>query len=206
MHDAPTSHPPPDETSSPGEARVALLRLVLERGYERRAEPFQLSSGGWSRDYVDMRRAVARGGDLETAARAVIARAGELGVEFDAIGGMTMGADPVAHAVALLSGREWFSVRKAVKSHGRQQRVEGAVLAPGRRVILFEDTVSTGGSILEAAEVVAGTGAQIVLACTLLDRGDDARRSFEAQGIDYEAILGYSDLGLEPLHGGSSSG
>ncbi|HUZ21356.1 MAG TPA: hypothetical protein VMU75_12365 [Acidimicrobiales bacterium] len=193
-HDGPV--PPPTDA---GTLRARLLGLVLDRGYTRRAEPFQLSSGGTSRDYVDLRRCVALGADLRLGAEAVIAHAASLGVDFDVVGGMTMGADPVAHAVALLSGRAWFSVRKTEKQHGTRQRIEGGEVGPGVRVLLFEDTISTGRSILEALEVVLDAGATVVLACTLLDRGDAAAARFRAMGIRYSPILTYHDLGIEPI-------
>ncbi|MCU1488787.1 MAG: pyrE 2 [Acidimicrobiaceae bacterium] len=179
--------------------RAPLVALVLEKGYVRRDEPFLLSSGGTSRDYVDLRRAVAEGPDLELAARAVLARLEELEVGFDSLGGMTMGADPVAHAVSLLGGRPWFSVRKAVKGHGSGRRIEGAVLDEQTRVVVFEDTVSTGRSALDALEVVRSVGAPVVLACTLLDRGEAASRAFAEAGVRYEPLLTYRDLGIDPL-------
>jgi|SRR5579872_6656787 len=176
-----------------------LLELVREKGYERRDEPFPLSSGGVSRDYVDLRRAVAAGPDLELAARSVARRLAEEGVEFDVIGGMTMGADPVAHAVALVTGRSWFSVRKAAKEHGRRQRIEGASLRPGMRAVVMEDTVSTGRSLFEAMDVVAETGAEIVAAVTLLSRGEGAVRRCSERGVRFVPLLTYRDLGIEPL-------
>jgi orotate phosphoribosyltransferase len=175
-----------------------LLALVRARGYTRSNEPFLLSSGATSYDYVDMRRAVARGEDLELAARAVIDHLTARHVEFDAIGGMTMGADPVAHAVALLASKAWFSVRKAEKAHGNRRRVEGIAVA-GVRVVLFEDTVSTGGSILEAYEVAVGAGAIVVHACVLLDRGNAARAAFDARSVPYSSLLDYHDLGIKPI-------
>ncbi|MGO8875523.1 MAG: orotate phosphoribosyltransferase [Acidimicrobiales bacterium] len=176
-----------------------LRQLVLARGYERRDEPFPLSAGGMSHDYVDMRRAVGRGADLRVAALAVASALSSRHVVFDAIGGMTMGADPVAHAVALLSDASWYSVRKAVKDHGRQQRIEGASIGPGVRVVVIEDTVSTGKSLLEAYEVVRDSGAEVVAACTLLDRGDVIARRLAALGVEYVAVLTYRDLGIEPI-------
>jgi len=175
-----------------------LLELVRERGYTRSAVPFVLSSGATSYDYVDLRRAVGRGRDLRLAASAVITHLDRLGVEFDAIGGMTMGADPVAHAVALLADKQWFSVRKGEKSHGSRRRVEGAVI-DGAQVVLFEDTVSTGRSFLEAHDVVVATGAVVVHACTLLDRGDEARGAFAALGVEYSCLFDYRDLQIEPI-------
>jgi orotate phosphoribosyltransferase len=161
--------------------------------------PFALSSGGTSRDYVDLRRAVARGTDLEVAGRAVADVIATRGLEFDAIGGMTMGADPVAHAVAMLTGRGWFSVRKAVKDHGLQQRIEGSALGPGVRVVVMEDTVSTGRSLLDAYEVVRDTKADVVAVCTILDRGDELAPRFATLGVEYVAVLTYRDLGIEPI-------
>jgi orotate phosphoribosyltransferase len=179
-----------------------LLRaLVLEKGYERREEPFVLSSGGTSRDYVDLRRAVSRGRDLELAARGVVHALERAGIGFDAIGGMTMGADPVAHAVALLTGTAWFSVRKAEKAHGTGRRIEGAVLGTGTRAVVFEDTVSTGRSLLEALEVVRASGAGVVALCTLLDRGEALSAELGSRGVDvpFVRLLTYRDLGISPL-------
>lgn len=189
--------PPAPRPATPW--REPLRRVVLERGYRRAEEPFRLSSGGTSRDYVDLRRAVARGADLRVAAEAVLGHLAAQRLGFDAIGGMTMGADPVAHAAALLSGRSWFSVRKAEKSHGSRQRIEGEALGPGVEVVVFEDTVSTGSSLLEALEVVAASGATVVACCTVLDRGEAARGRCAARAVRYEALLTYADLGIEPL-------
>ncbi|HXY45245.1 MAG TPA: hypothetical protein VEH29_13735, partial [Acidimicrobiales bacterium] len=152
-----------DATVMPdADLRDELREIVLTRGYERRSEPFRLSSGGMSHDYVDMRRAVARGADLRVAGLAVVAALHRCGVAFDAIGGMTMGADPVAHAVAMLTDGAWYSVRKAVKDHGRQQRIEGMPVGPGVRVVVIDDTVSTGKSLFDAFEVVRDCGAEVV--------------------------------------------
>ena len=181
------------------ELRHRLVELVRTRGYTRSAEPFRLSSGGYSRDYVDLRRAVAGGDDLRLAAEAVVAHLEAVGVGFTAIGGMTMGADPVAHAVAMVTGRRWFSVRKAEKSHGSRRRIEGAELGPGVAVVVFEDTVSTGGSLLDALDVVQATGAEVACCCTILDRSRSAGERFAARGVRYEALLGYADLGIEPI-------
>ncbi len=183
------------------ESRRALAARVKARGYERREQAFKLSSGGESHDYVDLRRAVSRGEDLEAVAQAVVARLEEAAVAFDVIGGMTMGADPVSHAVALLSGKSWFSVRKATKEHGTGRRTEGARLGPGSRAVVFEDTVSTGRSLLEALEVVRETGAEVVALCTVLDRGERLREILAAddEAPEYLPLLTYEDLGIEAL-------
>jgi orotate phosphoribosyltransferase len=184
---------------SAAELRAVLLEVVRLRGYTRASEPFTLSSGGTSYDYVDMRRAVANGADLALAAKAVIATLAQAGVEFTTIGGMTMGADPVAHAVAMLGDKSWYSVRKAEKGHGARNRVEGAQLSKDASAVVFEDTVSTGRSVLEALDVVLDSGANVVAAVTLLDRGDAATAAFAARSVRYIPLLTYEDLGIEPL-------
>jgi orotate phosphoribosyltransferase len=184
---------------SAAEFRAVLLEVVRLRGYTRASEPFTLSSGGTSFDYVDMRRAVANGADLALAAEAVIATLAEAGIEFTTIGGMTMGADPVAHAVAMLGDKSWYSVRKAEKDHGARNRVEGARLSKDANAVVFEDTVSTGRSVLDALDVVLENGATVVAAVTLLDRGDKAKAAFAARSVRYISLLTYADLGIDPL-------
>ena len=179
--------------------RTELLNVIRDRGYTHSAEPFRLSSGGLSHDYVDMRRAVARGEDLLLAARGVIESLELASIEYAAIGGMTMGADPVAHAVALIAKTNWFSVRKAEKDHGSKRRIEGAEIGEGTPVVAFEDTVSTGRSVLEAIDVIERSGGRVTAACTLLDRGDAARKEFERRSIPYLALYTYRDLDIEPI-------
>jgi len=179
--------------------RTELLKVIRDRGYTQSSEPFRLSSGGLSHDYVDMRRAVARGEDLALAARGVIEVLDLSKIEFSAIGGMTMGADPVAHAVALIAKTNWFSVRKAEKDHGSKRRIEGAEIGTGTSVVAFEDTVSTGRSVLEAIDVIERSGARVVAACTLLDRGDRATVEFAKRSIPYLALYTYRDLDIEPI-------
>jgi orotate phosphoribosyltransferase len=178
--------------------RGRLAQLVRDGGYERREQPFRLSSGATSHDYVDVRRAVANGAALRTVAEAMI---DEVGSDWDLIGGPTMGADPLAHAVALLADKSWFSVRKEPKGHGRGQWIEGGDLVPGDRVLAVEDTVSTGGSLLGAIERIVGTGATVVAATVVLDRSPAVAPRFEAAGIPWLPLLTWEDLGIEPLSG-----
>lgn len=182
------------------ETRRAVLELVLERGYQRRDEAFQLSSGEWSHDYVDAKRAVSDGESLELAGRALLELAQEAGAPFEAVGGLTMGADALCHAVAMLSGVKWFSVRKQTKSHGQRRLIEGAEVTAGMQVYLVDDVISTGGSILQALDAVAETGAKVTLAASLVDRGKTAARRFEQMGVPYRSVLTYEDLKIEPIN------
>jgi orotate phosphoribosyltransferase len=179
--------------------REQVCSIVKARGHLRLAEPVQLASGDWSRDFVDAKRALQDGTDLETACRAMLDAVA--GIEFDAVGGMTLGADQFAHVLAVLARRRWFVVRKAAKGRGTNKRVEGAEVGEGVRVLLVDDVVTTGTSILDAYEVVRDLGATVVGAVTLLDRGERARPKFEALGVPYLPVLTYRDLGIEPVGG-----
>jgi orotate phosphoribosyltransferase len=176
--------------------RRALAELVRLRGYEFRDPPFQLTSGGWSHDYVDGKHAIATGAGLRQASQAVIDR---IDVSFDAVGGPTMGADALAHGVALLSGAAWFSVRKEPKGHGRGAWIEGARLTAGDRVVVVEDVVSTGASLLRSVEQILELGAEVVAATALLDRSPAVAARFAAAGIDWRPLLTWADLGIAPL-------
>jgi orotate phosphoribosyltransferase len=176
--------------------RTALAQLVRRSGYEYRDPPFQLTSGGWSHDYVDGKHAIATGAGLRQASEAVIEVVGR---PFDAIGGPTMGADALAHGVALLSGAAWFSVRKEPKGHGRGAWVEGARLASGDRVVVVEDVVSTGASLLRSVERIRELGAVVVAATALLDRSPAVAGRFTAAGIEWLPLLTWADLGIAPL-------
>ena len=166
--------------------RAGLADVLRETGYERRDQPFQLTSGGWSHDYVDGKYAVAGGRALRQASQAVIDAVGE---PFDAVGGPTMGADALAHGVALLSETSWFSIRKEPKGHGREAWVEGARLGPGHRVVMVEDVVSTGASLLRAVERVRELGVEIVAASALLDRSPQVAARCEAAGVRWVPLL-----------------
>ncbi len=181
-----------------------LVRVLRRSGLLELDEPVQLASGDWSRHFVDAKRALAGGAHLRLAGEALLELAAGAGAAFDAAGGMTMGADPFAHAVAILADVEWFSVRKQAKERGTKRRIEGAVLSPGRRVLLVDDVVTRGGSILDAFEAVRATGATVVGAVALLDRGGFDPEVFAREGVPYRALLTHADLGLPAV--GSETG
>ncbi|EHI14291.1 orotate phosphoribosyltransferase [Mycolicibacterium thermoresistibile] len=185
----------PDRPASWQEA----FELIRTRGYERRAEPFRLASGQLSHDYIDGKYAVDTGTRLELVSRAVVELAAAHDIEFDAVGGLTMGADPLAHGIAIVTGKAWFSVRKEQKSRGREQWIEGTRLAPGTRVLLVDDVISTGGSTLQAYERVTEAGAVVTGVIPMVDRGDSAARLFAERGVPFVALVTYRDLGIEPV-------
>jgi orotate phosphoribosyltransferase len=177
------------------DVRDAILRLVRERGLEHRDEAFQLSSGEWSHDYIDAKRAVSSGADLSLVSDALIAVAEDHHLTFEAVGGMTMGADALAHGVSLLSGSDWFTVRKDPKTHGKQRSIEGCDVA-GRSVLLVDDVVTTGGSILRALDALEVQGAHVTLATCLVVRSPRARERLDARGVPFAPLLTWQDLGI----------
>ncbi len=181
------------------ELRAEVVSLVRYRGYERRDVPFRLASGALSHDYVDAKHAIDTGDRLRLVSEAVVELAHELGVEFNAVGGPTMGADALTHGVSMVSGCLWFTVRKEPKARGREQWIEGGRLGPEHSALLLEDVVTTGGSMLKAYEHVVATGAVVSGVITLVDRGDGGRALFESRGVRYGALVTYRDLGIEPI-------
>lgn len=189
----------PEKLRDLSQVRQEIVEIVKTYGYEHRTDPFELSSGEWSHDYIDGKRAISEGQRLRLAAEGVLLLAEEFKVQFDAVGGLTMGADPLAHAISVLSDKQWFSVRKQPKSHGRQSRVEGAELRPGQRVLLVDDVVTTGSSILKALDAIQDEGIEVALAVALVDRGETARPSLKKRGVRFEPLTTYKDLGIEPV-------
>lgn len=179
-----------------------LLEIVRARGLRHFDEPVRLASGELSRDFIDGKAALAHGGDLELACRVLLDHLAAHDIAFDAVGGLTMGADQFAHVTAVLGRCEWFVVRKEPKGRGTNKLVEGASVGPGVRVVLVDDVVTTGGSIQRAYDVITGLGATIAAAVTLVDRGEVARKFFADHRVPYFPLITYRDLGIEPVGGG----
>lgn len=120
--------------------------------------------------------------------------------DFVAVGGLTLGADPVALAMMHAPGRplDAFVVRKQAKEHGMGRRIEGPAVA-GRRVLVVEDTTTTGSSPLRAVAELRAAGATVVGVATVVDRATGADRVIAEQGLCYRSLLGLADLGLPDL-------
>lgn len=153
-----------------------------------------LSSGQEADYYVDLRRVTLDGRAAPLVGSVMLDNVADL--EFDAVGGLTLGADPVATAMlhaAHARGRalDAFVVRKTDKAHGLQRRVEGPDVR-GRRVLALEDTSTTGGSVLTAVNALREAGAEVVAVALILDRG--ARERVMGEGLEYRAVYDVSDL------------
>ncbi len=181
-------------------ARDALRDHLLTHSVKR--GNFTLKSGRTSTWFIDSKQTVCRPEAMLLVADAVLALTPP---EATAIGGLTMGADPVAFVtagVAATRGRSLkaFSVRKEAKDHGAGGRIAGA-LDPGDRVVVTEDTVTRGTSLLSAAHAVAEAGAEVVLLVAIVDRGGTAEALAAAEGLEFRAVLSAPDLGF-PYEGG----
>ena len=157
-----------------------------------------LSSGREADYYVDLRRITLSGRAAPLVGRTMLELTADL--DFDAVGGLTMAADPIATAMmhtAATQGRrlDAFVVRKEAKAHGLQRRVEGPDIA-GRRVLVVEDTTTTGGSPLAALAACREAGATPVAVATIADRATGAGEKIEAEGVPYRYLYSLEDLGL----------
>jgi orotate phosphoribosyltransferase len=178
-----------DETATLIE-QIKTLAVVRER--------VTLASGRTADYYVDMRRVSLDGYAAPIVGRVMRDLVADW--EFEAVGGLTLGADPVAtamlHAAAAAGERlDAFVVRKAEKAHGLQRRIEGAPVG-GRRVLAVEDTSTTGGSVLTAVQALREAGAEVVGVAVIVDRDTGAREAVEAAGLAYRFAVSAADLGL----------
>ncbi|MGB6161423.1 MAG: orotate phosphoribosyltransferase [Pseudonocardiaceae bacterium] len=175
--------------TSPSRARLAALvrQLAVVHGH------VTLSSGAQADYYIDLRRVT-----LHHEAAPLIGRlVRELTSDwpYQAVGGLTLGADPVAAAVLHAPGPavDAFVVRKLTKQHGMQRRIEGPDVA-GRPVLAVEDTSTTGASVLTAVAELRAAGADVLGVATVVDRDTGAREAIESAGLPYRAVLTMGEL------------
>lgn len=154
-----------------------------------------LSSGKEADYYVDLRRATLQ----HEASRLIGSLLRELTADWDfaAVGGLTLGADPVATSIMHADGRDIdaFVVRKEAKKHGMQRRIEGADVE-SKKVLVVEDTTTTGNSPLTAVAALREAGAEVVGVATVVDRATGAADVIAAEGLEYRFLLGLDDLDL----------
>jgi orotate phosphoribosyltransferase len=174
--------------------RDDLLQMIKDRAVVH--GDFVLSSGQRASWYIDLRRILLSGQAAPLAGRVMLDLTA--GLDYDAVGGLTLGADPVATAMmhtASAAGQplDAFVVRKEGKAHGLQRRIEGPDVA-GRRVLAVEDTSTTGASVLTAVDALREAGAEVVGVAVIVERG--AREPVTARGLPYLAAYDMGDLGL----------
>jgi orotate phosphoribosyltransferase len=188
------------DTGSAGD-RERLIALLARDAL--RTGTFTLASGRTSHYYVDGRKVTL------SAEGAALIGAGVLGLladlpEVSAVGGLTIGADPIVGATLALAGSggrpglRGFLVRKEAKLHGTAQLVEGP-LAGGETVAIVEDVVTTGASSLQAVAAVEALGCKVARVIAVLDRLEGGADAFAARGLEFRALVTIRDLGVEPL-------
>jgi orotate phosphoribosyltransferase len=178
--------------------RNTLKDLLLARSVRR--GDFVLSSGRRSTFYVDARLTTMSGDGLAVVGGLGLDRLAARGWTPRSVGGLTLGADPIAYALALTAKRrgqmlDAFTVRKQAKNHGTGQRIEGCFTA-GYSVVIVEDVLTTGGSAREAITAVQEAGGHVIGVMAVLDREEGGREAIERDGFLVEAFLTASDLGL----------
>ena len=184
-------------TTDPTEAswsREALREQILNKAVVH--GEVTLSSGKQADYYVDLRRVTLDAQAAPLVGQVMLDLTEDW--DFDAVGGLTLGADPIAAAMlhaAANRGRtlDAFVVRKSEKTHGLQRRIEGPDVA-GRRVLAVEDTSTTGGSVLTAVEALTAAGAEVVGVAVIVDRGAAAK--VEQAGLEYRTAYSLTELGL----------
>ena len=174
-----------------------LLRQIVDKAVVRGR--VTLSSGQEADSYVDLRRITLDASAAPLVGRVMLALIEDL--ELDAVGGLTLGADPVAtamlHAAAAQGRRlDAFVVRKEGKAHGLQRRIEGPDVT-GRRVLALEDTSTTGGSVLKAVEALREADAEVAAVAVIVDRATGAREAVESAGLEYRTAYEAHELGLD---------
>jgi len=175
--------------------KARLLEILRQDAFIK--ERVTLSSGKVSDFYIDARRVTLSPEGVYLCARMILDMVKN--DRLNAIGGPTLGADPIAGAVAFLSFEEKkpinaFIVRKAPKPYGKQQQIEGPLLKKGDRVALVDDVVTTGKSILQAMDVLESLGVQIVKAISIVDRNEGAREALEKRHCPLVSIFAASDF------------
>jgi orotate phosphoribosyltransferase len=178
----------------PVDDREELLAGIKAKGIVH--GDFVLSSGQHASSYIDLRRVLLDGRLAPLAGRVLLNATADL--SYEAVGGLTLGADPVATAMLHAAANrgtpiDAFVVRKTEKTHGLQRRIEGPDVT-GRRVLALEDTSTTGSSVLTAVDVLEEAGADVVGVAVLVDRG--ARQKVVSRGLPYVAVYELDELGL----------
>lgn len=178
--------------------RHRLIALLRARSIER--GNFVLASGRRATYYIDARRTTMSAEGLEVVGQLGLARLRERRWHPQAVGGLTLGADPVAYALALASLRnppvlDAFSVRQTPKTHGTAKLIEGC-FPEGGNVVVVEDVITTGASALRAVQAVRAAGAQVLGVLAVVDRGEGGREALEAEGLAVLTLVSLDDLGL----------
>jgi orotate phosphoribosyltransferase len=176
--------------------RDSLVRLLRERSVRRGS--FTLASGRQSDTYIDARATTMSPEGLALIGPLALALIRESGWTPDAVGGLTLGADPVTYAISYASATSpplvrAFTVRKEAKAHGTQRLIEGPYLE-GDRVVIVEDVITSGGSALRAADAVRGAGGVVLGVLAVVDRHEGGQENIAKAGLSVVALVMAAEL------------
>ena len=183
------------EVKSIQEEREELRQIIVKDAYFK--EKITLSSGKESDYYIDARRVTLNSHGAYLCARMILDAIGNDDV--DAIGGPTLGADPMVGAISVLShqaGRpvNTFIIRKIPKTHGKQQQIEGPLLEKGSRVVLIDDVATTGKAFIQSIDVLTEAGIQIHKVICIVDRQEGARQAVSEKGYELVSLFDISEI------------
>jgi orotate phosphoribosyltransferase len=183
----------------------AVVDALRDIGGRYREEPVTLKDGRQTHVYLDPKHVFSSGRHMNNMAKAMLEHADNLGIDYNAVGGPTMGADVISHAMVAHSPNPdlgWYTVRDKAKAHGLGKWIEGTELGPGHNVILTDDVADSGKSLIDAYHKVRETGANVAAVMPIVERGDKAGPQFEAMGVPYHPLVHYNDLGIKTLSQG----
>ncbi len=188
-------------TAASSQSSHSQLIALLTRHSLKLGE-FTLASGRTSRYYIDARPTTMSAEGLEVIGRLGVDMIRSAGWSPSLVGGLTLGADPVAYAIAVASRQSppelnAFTVRKEPKDHGTGRRIEGC-FTPGAAVMVVEDVITSGGSAMEAITAVEDAGGRVVGVLAVVDRMEGGRDAIEAGGYSLETMVTIRDLGVDP--------
>jgi len=183
------------ETTKMQEEREELRQMIVRDAYFR--EKIILSSGKESDYYIDARRVTLNARGCYLCARMILDHIGNGAI--DAIGGPTLGADPMIGAIAVLGVQterpiNTFIIRKTAKAHGKQQQVEGPHLKEGSRVILIDDVATTGKAFIQSIDVLTKLGIHVEKAICLVDRGEGASEAVAQRNCELVSIFNINEI------------
>lgn len=176
-------------------AKEQLKALILKHAYFR--EKIILSSGKESDYYIDARRITLMSEGALLCAKLILDKVKD--DQYDAIGGPTLGADPMIGAIGVVSFQSGqplntFIIRKAAKAHGRGKQIEGPDLKAGDRVVIIDDVATTGKAFLESIDVLTELGINVVKAICIVDRGEGAKEAVEAKGVPLVSLFDINEI------------
>jgi orotate phosphoribosyltransferase len=193
----------PEEKEAQLEGWAETRDALRDIGGRYREQPVTLKDGRQTHVYLDPKHVFATNRTQNAMAHAMLAHAKALGIDYNAVGGPTMGADVISHGMVAHSDNPdmgWYTVRDQPKTtHGLGKWIEGTELGPGHRVILTDDVADSGKSLVDAYHKITDTGAQVAAVMPVVERGDKAGPQFAAMGVPYHPLVHYNDLGIQTL-------